>query len=238
MSDSPEHRIQEQLSSLGPSPGYAEVQRIGRKLMTLCKSAAGRMGSREVRVVLASSFTIDPLAAALALECARAGLYPVIQVDGFNTFRPHMIDSRSSIYDFRPDMVFLAAELDSITALLDAEDANPAEAAEDAIRQLTELIAAFRRNSQALLVMHNFAAPVSFPFSLQRDHRSRVYNEVNAWLEKTYADDPQICVLDIERLSSFHGKCRTTDPKLHYLGSIEVSESFLPLIVKAYMAYI
>ena len=168
----------------------------------------------------------------------RAGLCPHIQIDGYNLFHQHLLDRNSSLYRFHPDIIFLSAELGSITSLLEQRDQTDFDVSRDAILHLQKLIEAFKRNSQSLLVIHNFALPADFPFSLLPHSQAAIYTQINRWLTETFADDHQVYVLDADRLASFHGKCRTRDPKLHYLGSIEVSTSFLPLLVKSYMVYL
>jgi FkbH-like protein len=219
------------LGELSPAPGYAEVQRVGNKLLRRRPPEDWSAG-RQIRIALASSFTIDPVAPALAVGCHQAGVWPEIQIDGFDLFRPHILDPKSPLYTFGPDIVFLAAEL--------AAYCPSNEVVTDAVcEQVEALVAAFTRHSKALLVLHDFAVPVAEPFSLAADaETSRRVTCINHRLADKYREHPQVRVLPFDRLCGYHGKSRTTDPKLHYLGAIEVGESFLPLLVRQYVAYV
>lgn len=231
-----EQEIAALLGGLGSSPGYAEIQRVGNRLLKI-QPPQEVSGSKLVRVALASSFTIDPMAAALAVECFRTGLWPVIKVDGFNQFLPHILDSESDLFKFRPEIVFLAAELNSLVP--DLEGKTDSSLVDEAGSQLNRLISEFRRNSSALLVIHNFSTRQKFPFAIVRDERlTRSIRAVNNWLADQFATDPQVKVLDFESLCAYHGMSRVTNPLLHYLGGMEISETFLPVLAKQYLAFI
>ena len=224
------------LGELSAEPTYAEIQRIGNKLLR-CPIPRDLPATRQVRITLASSFTIDPLAPALAVECHRIGLWPVIQVDGFNLYRSHILDPNSSLYEFVPDIVFLAAELGSITPLQD-DGLMDVTVVADTCTHLEEMIEAFKGYSSALLVVHNFAVLSRFPFAITQESTAQPIQAINTWLADTYRSDPQMRILDFDALCTYHGKSRTTNPKLHYLGAIEISESFLPVLTQQYLAYI
>ena len=113
--------IADLLGELGSGPGYAQIQRVGNRLRK-SQPPADIPASKRVRVALASSSTIDPMASTLAVDCFRIGLWPFIKVDGFNQFLPHLLDSGSDIYQFHPEIVFLAAELSSIVPI---DKSNP-----------------------------------------------------------------------------------------------------------------
>ena len=224
------------LGELSDQPTYSEIQRVGNKLLKL-PVPNDLPATNQVRIALASSFTIDPIAPALAIECHRIGLWPIIQVDGFNMYRSHIFNSNSSLYSSTPDIVFLAAELGSITPLGD-DGAVDERSAADALDHLRDIVDTFKKHSTATLVINNFMVPARFPFSLTADKGAVHICQINGWLADRYRSDVQIHILDFDSLCNYHGKSRTTNPKLHYLGAVEISESFLPVLSRQYMAYV
>lgn len=220
------------LSGLGSNPSYAETQRVGRKLLALpAEGSAPR-----IRIALGGSFTVDTLANALAVECHRGGLWPIIYVDGFNQYQSHILDADSDLYGSQPDIVFVAAEADSVVPRAGDRWSETRQA--DILGRLEELVHAFKRNSSALVVLHNFAKPVEFPFAIDPVATHTAVQRLNELLAQRFRDDPQVRVLDYDRLCGFHGYERVTNPKLYYLGNIIYGESFLPLITEQYMAYV
>lgn len=223
------------LNQLTPQTGYAGLLRVGSRLLK-CSRPADLQASQQVRIALASSFTIDTLGPALAVECHRADLWPDVFVDGFDLYAPHIFDANSPLYSFHPDIVFLAVELHSLVP--NPEDLSDKELYSQACSLLKSLLEGFKEKSRALLVVHNFATPLRFPFAISTYGRDGVVQQINSWLKNTYVSDSQVRILDFDRLCTYHGKSRTTNPKLHYLGTIEISESFLPVLARLYMAYI
>ena len=160
------------LGELSSEPTYTDIQRIGNKLLKL-PVPEDLSATKQVRIVLASSFTIDPIAPSLAVECYQIGLYPIIQIDGFNLYQSHILDPNSSLYKFKPDIVFLSAELSSVMPL-------EYSIIKDAEIRIKELVEDFKRHSSALLVMHNFVVPSHFPFTiLKNEHQSQFVDSIN-----------------------------------------------------------
>lgn len=216
------------LEALGGAASFAEVQRAGRRLLSLPAETSAHQ--RRVKIALASSYTIDPLAYGLAVESHRLGVWPTVFVDGFNQFYQHLLDQTSRLYEFDPDILFLAAELETIS-IIDDPSSNVQHAADIAMEKIETLVGVFKKHSRALLVLFNFKDPASFPLSLHPSGDS-VHRIVNSRLLAEYADDPQVRILDFERLSAYHGKARSSNPTMRALGDLGISESLLPLVAK------
>lgn len=225
------------MQSLGDSPSYAVIQRVGRELLVLPDPDEAVSPASRVRIALASSFTIDPLAAALAVDCHRLGLWPSIHIVGYDQYKLHLLDGNSSLYGFKPDVVFLAAELGSLIPVDDDSMADE-RIVEHASSQVIQLVQAFKRLSQALLVVFNFVEPVRFPFSISGGHLRTLQGAVNETLERELAGDAQVRILGFDKLCAYHGKERVTSPKMHYMGHIEISDAFLPMVSRQCAAYI
>ena len=221
----------------GSGLSYAEIQRLGGELMSRPEPGDGVAGGRRVRVALTGSFTINPLAAALAVDCHALGIRPSFHVDGYDQYRASLLNGDSPLYDFRPDVVFLAVELESLL-LLSGRPPGEAELPAEASRQVCQLVDVFKTHSTALLVIFDFVAPVRFPFAISGDRPGALHQAVNERLHQDFADDPQVRILNYDRLASYHGKRRTTNPKMHHMGRLEISETFLPLVSRQCLAYI
>jgi FkbH-like protein len=228
-------QVQTLLAELGPAAGYVDVQRVGRQLLNLGSEMPAPPSARSVRIALASSFTIEPLAAALAVECWREGVAPHIRIDGYGMYEAHFRSPASSLWEFEPEIVFLACELPALAP--DFGRGEVATAVEQAQAHFAALVDAFKAHSSALLVVHDLATPAGFVFRLS-DEGEAPHARVNAWLHETYRSDPQVRVLGFDRLTALHGKVRAENPKLRRLASMALSESFVPLLAAQYLTYV
>src|SRR5207253_6875317 len=124
----------------------------------------------EIRIALCGSSTLDPLAAALAVACFREDIRPLIHVDAFGQYRSTILNPESPLYAFDPRIVFLAVELSSLTPTL-AESLPLPTVHDDVASRIADLVSAFSAATDALLVIHDFVSPVSFPFAISPDEQ-------------------------------------------------------------------
>src|SRR3989338_3259045 len=67
------------------------------------------------RIVILRSFTVEPLVPLLRAEAYINGIDLTVHVGGFNTYPQEILDKKSTIYEFKPDMVILAAQTRDVT---------------------------------------------------------------------------------------------------------------------------
>ena len=146
---------------------------------------------------MASSFTIDLLAPALSVECHKSGIWPYIYVDGYGQYRPHILDGNSPLYDFHPDLVFLAVELTSLVTTADTGKSAD-QRVQHATQEILRLVDAFKMHSNALLVLFDFANMDPFPFAVSGGRSDAFYGAVNQSVASALAGEPQIHILSSE----------------------------------------
>jgi predicted enzyme involved in methoxymalonyl-ACP biosynthesis len=122
----------------------------------------------ELRIGLLGSGTLDQLRDCLAVGCYRDGWQPHIHMSGFDQYAQEMLVPDSALYSFDPKMLILAVHPRQLFPVLHdypfdisvGEREMAIDAGLDIIRQL---LTAFRRQSPAVVVLHNMVQP------LQRD---------------------------------------------------------------------
>jgi FkbH-like protein len=121
-------------------------------------------GAPKLRVALLSSFSIEFLTDTLTAQAFAEGLRVEIHLAGFDQYRQEILDPGSALYRFAPDVVILAVEGARWAPALYHDYMqvgmnNEARAVDDAQAEIRQLVDAFRRNSRAVLLVHNLVEP-------------------------------------------------------------------------------
>src|SRR5438309_890833 len=118
----------------------------------------------ELRFALLGSGTLDQLRDCLAVGCYRDGWRPRIHLSGFDQYAQEMLVPASALYRFDPQVLILAVHPRQLFPVLHeypfeitvSEREMAIEAGLDTVRQL---LTAFRRQSQAVVILHNMVQP-------------------------------------------------------------------------------
>src|SRR5216684_884777 len=118
------------------------------------------------KLAILRSFTVEPIVPLLRSEAFAYGIDLEVHVGDFNTYVQDMLDSQSSLYRFAPNAVVLAVRADQAAPELwrDFADLAPEaaqQAAERVVRGYEQWIGAFRKHSQAALIIHSLEGPSS-----------------------------------------------------------------------------
>lgn len=202
----------------------------------------------QIKIALLSSFTIDPLSMYLDIKCRLIGLSPEIYIAPFNLYRQEILDSTSRLYGFKPDLVIVAVEAQSLLPENFFSDyiKIPEQEKEKHIAEIADLfktlVSLLTSKSNALVLIDNFIVPSFTQFGILDNKQDMGIKEFFATLNKRLAElflpDKQAYVVDVEGTAAKHGKTRCTNYEMLYRGSFALSESFLPIIADEYMGYI
>ena len=218
---------------------YKRIQRLNLKVLNI-------PDEKKIKIALLSSFTIDPLGMYLDIKSRLVGLYPEIYIGPFNQYQQEIIDEGSKLYAFKPDVVILAVQAES---LLGEDFCSEFVKSSGKERYQTEIIDQFERllslltsRTDSLVLVNNFIVPSFTPFGILDNKvdmglKSFFYG-LNQRLTDLYRESTQVYVVDLEGVASKHGKSRCLNFQMYYRGSFVFSGSFLSVIADEYMGYI
>jgi len=219
-----------------------------RRIRKLSLSEQETPENKKVKIAVLSSFTVDPLAVYLDIKTRLAGLYPDIYVAPFNQYPQEIMNERSQLYLFDPDVIIIAVQAESLLNedflpnFTQISDEEKREKEKEVINHLKNLISILTSRTDGLILVNNFIVPWFSPLGILDNKIEigyrRFFQELNEMLTEIYRQSRQVYVVDLESLASKHGKSRCVNYKMYYRGSIALSESFLPLVTDEYMAYI
>ncbi len=201
----------------------------------------------QIKIALLSSFSIEPLAVYLDIECRKMGLFPEIYIGGFNQFRQEILEENSEFYKFKPEITILAVNLNH---LLGDFDVNFLELSieekhnliERTLEDIKNLITKFKEKSSDIFLINNFIEPTNSPFGIIDNKQELGFKEfyqiINKQLINIYKKEKMIYIFDLNKVASSFGISNVINYKLYYMASSEFSEHFLPYLIKEYMSYI
>lgn len=217
----------------------ANVNQVWRKRSRLTPS-----GRPEVRVALMSSFTIDPLAHYLDVECRLLGLEPRIHITPFNSWAQEMLEVDSALYGFGPEVAFLSASIDDlIPELVGAPAADRlAELGEAAVDRVLSAARAFAETSPGALIVHGFHSAYPDPQGVVggsgMSGRSAWLGQLNARLSEELHDLPRTYLLDMNDLLLRRPDGLLDNPKMRHMAGLRICGPVLHHVAHAYACYI
>jgi FkbH-like protein len=174
------------------------------------------------RISVLRSFTVEPVIPLLRAAGFAAGLDFTVQVGDFNAYVQELVDASSGLYSFAADTVILAVEGRDVAPRLyqNWADLSPAQVREEiggVSGGLREWIAAFRRCSQANLIVHSLALPDAASGGVLdgqvESSQAGALQEINRELCRTSREHRGVYVLDYDGLTAREGRARWRDER-------------------------
>jgi FkbH-like protein len=236
------------LDEVRREPTYLNYWNAFRRIQKLNLGALKIPENKSVKIGVLGSFTAEPLAMYLDIECRLIGLYPETYVAPFNQYPQEILNEKSLLYSFNPDVVIVAVQAESLLGedfladFVKLSNDEKRNLQTEVTEHLGRLMSKLSARTKALVLVNNFVVPWFSPLGIL-DNKvsvglSRFYQGLNQILNDLYQESRQIYVVDMERLASKHGKANTVNYEMYYRGAVAISESFLPLVTDEYMSYI
>jgi FkbH-like protein len=174
------------------------------------------------RVAILRSFTVEPLIPLLRAGSFASGIHLTTWVGDFNAWQQEILDSGSEVYRFQPNIVILAVHTRDIAPELwpeagDFEAGSGLEIADRVIATLRDLLAVFRRTTDASLILHNLEQPDLAAMGVldaqSNTGQSAAISRINAGLRSFAAEHRGISILDYDGLVARHGRQNWGDEK-------------------------
>lgn len=203
--------------------------------------------SKKIKIAVLSSSTMDGLKEALPAQCRSLGILSEVWVGGYNQYNQEILDEKSALYDFKPDLVILSIDTKSILGdsffhYYQLSEEETQKLLKDALQRIKVLTDTITQRLNCKVILHNFEVPVHSPLGILDNKQKLGFIEciktINLEMAKQFKESSQIFVFDYDAFCSYHGKENILDYKMYYLGDIQISFKYLPLLCKEYMSYI
>jgi len=211
----------------------------------------GNLALTKFKLAILRSFTVEPIVPLLRAEAFAYGIDLEVHVGDFNTYVQDILDGQSSLYRFAPNAVVLAVRTDQAAPELwrDFADLAPEaaqQAAERVVRGVVhnyeQWIGAFRKQSQAALIIHSLERPSSPSLGVldsQSDAgQSELIRQINRELRRIAAGSPGVYSLDYDALVARHGSEHWHDERKWLTARLPIAAGYLLQMAREWMRFI
>lgn len=200
------------------------------------------------RLAFLRSFTVEPIVPLLQAAAALRGIGLDTWVGEFNAYPQEILDPASALYEFAPDSVILAVQSRDLVPDLwsGSADLAPGAAvavAERAVADLSNLVAALRRNTRANIVIHALDAP-AFAAGGIHDAQHEVGAEaaiadINRRVrERCCGEHKNVYWLDYPALVARHGRLAWYDERKWLMARLPIAAPHLAHMAEEWLRFV
>jgi FkbH-like protein len=207
----------------------------------------GKLALTKFKLAILRSFTVEPIVPLLRAEAFVYGIDLEVHVGDFNTYVQDMLDGQSALYRFAPNAAVLAVRTDQAAPELwrDFADLSPEsaqQAAERVMHGYEQWIGAFRKQSQAALIVHSLetsSIPNLGVLDAQSDAgQSGLIRLINRELRRIAAGFRGVYTLDYDALVARHGSEHWHDERKWLMARLPIAAGYLLSMAREWMRFI
>ncbi len=202
---------------------------------------------KQLKVAILPSFTAQGLDEILFVKCFQQEIGTKIYIAPYNQYPQEIINSKSKLYEFNPDLIILM--IDPISFLGDywlnpyqLSIAKRKKFIKLKFEEIKKLLLKLRRNSKAKIIIHNFNIPYHSPLGILENKQQFSFQDsikqFNENLQKMGITDPNLFVFDYDGFCSKIGGRNSLDYKMYYLADMRLPANYLVDLCDEYLGYI
>jgi len=228
-----------------PASGTANF--VTSRLDELREKLGGKLALTKFKLAILRSFTVEPIVPLLRAEAFVYGIDLEVHVGDFNTYVQDMLDGQSSLYRFAPNAVVLAVRTGEAAPELwrDFADLAPEaarQAAERVVQGYEQWIGAFRKHSQAALIVHSLEHPSSPSLGILDSQseagQSGLIRQINRELLRIAEGFHGVYGLDYDALVARHGSEHWHDERKWLTARLPIAAGYLLQMAREWMRFV
>ena len=230
--------LQDIAARVAPGAGWAAHQAACRALDELGSESLPE--TRQARIALLGSATLDPLVAFLRIEAARAGIWAEVYLAPYGQYVQEMLRPESELYQFGPHATFVAVEGEVLWEMRwsSAGAGDGIARADVLVDSLIAGLDAFRTGGTGVVVVNDLALPHP---SSEGVHAFRSPNSLvrglghaNQRLAEELARQGSTFVFPLADLIAEMGRSRAFNRRMHYRGHVTWSDALMREVARRY----
>ena len=203
--------------------------------------------NKKIRVAVLSSFTINGVEETLRVKCAEKKIECITYIGGYNQYHQNILDDKSKLYEFLPDITFLL--VDSRTILGDLfyspyslSISERKDFVDKKSKELLELVDSFTKKTNSKLVVANLTIPTYSPYGIFETKTKyglhHMVYDINNKLSEGITNNDSVYLYDFNGFVSRFGENNVFDFKQFLFGDIKIALDYISYFVNDLIGYI
>lgn len=202
---------------------------------------------KQIRVAILSSFTLNGIEETLRVKCFELKVRCSTYVSRYNQYNQDILDPKSDLYKFLPDISLLMIDTRSILKNLfytpySVSSEERQKYIDNRARELLTLVKTFTKRSNSKLIINNFNIPTYSPYGICEVKveygLKQMIEDLNSKLKSLLRSEPTVYIYDFNAFVTKYGEGNVFDYRQFLVGDIKVALNYLPYLAEDWMAYI
>jgi len=198
-------------------------------------------------IAFLSSFTINGLSETVQVKCNEKKIYCDTYAGGYNQFSQEILNLKSKLYDFSPNLTFLILDLTectwgSILFSYSYTEKEKKELINSKLNELFEIITFFVKNSNSKLVLTNFNSPSYSSYGIASMKSNFNLKDMvlymNKKLQEFTINKNSIFIFDFDAFVSKFGEKNVFNYQNYFFGDIKIDLDYIPYFANELIPYI
>ena len=202
---------------------------------------------KKIRIAILGGFTLNGLEETMRVKCDEKKIQCTTFVSGYNQYNQEILDEKSQLYKFSPDITFLIIDSRTILGKLFL---NPYSVSIEERKQFVQnksdeiinLAKSLVEKSKSKLVISNFSVPSYSPIGINETREEfglhdmvRVLNEN---IKIGLSTEPEIFIYALNSFVTRFGENNVFDYKQYFYGDVRISLDYIPYLAEELVGYI
>ena len=202
---------------------------------------------KKIRIGILGSFTLNGLEETLRVKCAEKKVDSEVLMSGYNQYHQDILNDKSKLYSFSPDIVFLILDTRSILGNLfysphSLSTDQRKELIEKKAEELINLFKVFTNKTKSKLVVTNLSVPTYSPYGICETKSELGLQEIimnlNSKLYDYARQNQAVYIYDFNGFMTRYGESNVFDYRQYFFGDIKISLEFIPYLAEDLMGYV
>ena len=202
---------------------------------------------KKIRIAILGGFTLNGLEETMRVKCDEKKIQCTTYVSGYNQYNQEILDEKSQLYKFSPDITFLIIDSRNVFGELFL---NPYSiSVEERKRfiqnksdEIINLAKTLVKKSKSKLILSNFSMPSYSPIGINETREEfglyDMVGNLNQNIKIGLRLEPEIFIYDLNSFVTKFGENNVFDYKQFFYGDIRISLDYIPYLAQELMGYI
>lgn len=202
---------------------------------------------KKIRIGILGSFTLNGLKETLQVKCAEKKIGSSIFVSGYNQYNQDILNDKSELYNFLPDITFLILDTRNILgnffySAYSLSSDQRKELVEKKSEELINLLEVFTTKSKSKLIVTSLTIPTYSSYGIYETKAEfglmEMIHNLNSKLIDYAKRNSSVYVYDFNGFISRYGESNVFDFRQYFFGDIKISLEFIPQFAEDLMGYV